>query len=287
MSVAQYVAGYISGGEDEAEERVKETSLGYALAGGRSADVAEEQSERVARAQQDALAYLQSIEEVPQRYRSAATEQLGFLFGLGTPEEQEAAYAQLEASPVYRQAQETALQGLQAGQEAILRGASATGGLRSGGTSAALADLSAQLTQAGRQAGFQQYLSGLGGLGQLQTDPQGIARAITSPAETLASGALAGAQAQQQGAGTLANLGLSALSAFSDPHLKTNIVKVGELPNGLGWYSWKWSKEAEDLGMHGDGIGVMADEVKVKYPNLVSEINGYKIVDYGGILNGC
>lgn len=60
------------------------------------------------------------------------------LIGLGTPEEQAAAIAQLEQSPMMR-----AL--TQKGENAILQTASATGGLRGGNTAAALAQFRPQM----------------------------------------------------------------------------------------------------------------------------------------------
>lgn len=60
------------------------------------------------------------------------------LIGLGTPEEQAAAIAQLEQSPMMR-----AL--TQKGENAILQQASATGGLRGGNTQAALAQFRPQM----------------------------------------------------------------------------------------------------------------------------------------------
>lgn len=78
------------------------------------------------------------------------------LIGLGTPEEQAAAIAQLEQSPMMR-----AL--TQKGENAILQNASATGGLRGGNTQAALAQFRPQMLA---QMIENQY-SKLGGLSTL------------------------------------------------------------------------------------------------------------------------
>jgi len=78
------------------------------------------------------------------------------LIGLGTPEEQAAAIAQLEQSPMMR-----AL--TQKGENAILQNASATGGLRGGNTAAALAQFRPQMLA---QMIENQY-SRLGGLSTL------------------------------------------------------------------------------------------------------------------------
>ena len=45
-----------------------------------------------------------------------------------------------------------------------------------------------------------QYMQGLGQISQLQTNPEGIYTGMTNVGNTLASGQLAAAQAQQQGA---------------------------------------------------------------------------------------
>lgn len=285
MSLSAYAVSGIGGGLPQMRENWEEYSLMYRLSGKAGEEAAEEEAERVARAQMDALEYLQSVEEIPQRYRSAGTEQLGFLYGLGTPEEQQEAFAQMEESPIYRQVQETALAGLGASEEAIARAASMTGGLRSGNIQDALAENAAQYQIAARQAGMGEYLGGLRNIAQLPTDPQGMAQAMTSPAETIASGQLAAARSREQGASNIAGLGMGLLAAFSDPSLKTNIEKVGELPNGLGWYKWDWSEDAKDIGLAGEGSGVMADEVKQFNPNLITEVNGYQVVNYEGVLN--
>jgi hypothetical protein len=79
-------------------------------------------------------------------------------------------------------------------------------------------------------------------------------------------GQIAGAAATAAGAG-----------AFSDRRLKTNIVKTGELEDGLGTYDWEyiWGEKAS---------GVMADEVETLRPwALGAEVNGFKTVNYAQI----
>lgn len=94
------------------------------------------------------------------------------LIGLGTPEEQAAAIAQLEQSPMMR-----AL--TQKGENAILQNASATGGLRGGNTQAALAQFRPQMlaqlieNQYGRLGG----LSTLGANAAVGQGSQGVAMA--------------------------------------------------------------------------------------------------------------
>lgn len=94
------------------------------------------------------------------------------LIGLGTPEEQAAAIAQLEQSPMMK-----AL--VQKGENALLQNASATGGLRGGNTAAALAQFRPQMlaqmieNQYGRLGG----LSTLGANAAVGQGSQGMAMA--------------------------------------------------------------------------------------------------------------
>lgn len=65
---------------------------------------------------------------------------------------------------------------------------------------------------------------------------------------------------------------ITAGALLSDRRLKTNIEKKGEA-FGLPVYSFRyvWGE---------DSIGFMADEVEKVYPEAVSEVNGYKMVNY-------
>ena len=75
---------------------------------------------------------------------------------------------------------------------------------------------------------------------------------------------------------------------MSDMRLKTNINPVGNLPNGLGIYTWDWTDEAveKDLAnnMH---VGVLAQEVEKIMPSaIVHTDSGYMAVKYNEILQG-
>lgn len=73
--------------------------------------------------------------------------------------------------------------------------------------------------------------------------------------------------------GTLGQVG-SAAFMFSDRRLKSNIVKVGEHPIGVGIYDYTM------MGM--PQRGVIAQEVQKVRPDLVKRhANGYLMVDYG------
>lgn len=73
--------------------------------------------------------------------------------------------------------------------------------------------------------------------------------------------------------GTAAGLGLLAYAAFSDERLKTNIVKVGQLSNGINVYEYDKFGQRER--------GVMAQEVEKVLPNaVITHDSGYKMVNY-------
>lgn len=72
------------------------------------------------------------------------------------------------------------------------------------------------------------------------------------------------------------SLGLAYL--MSDRRLKTGIVKLGELANGLGVYMYRyiWGGPVQ--------VGVMADEVKKIIPEAVKRFGEYDAVDYSRIV---
>jgi len=106
----------------------------------------------------------------------------------------------------------------------------------------------------------------------------------TGQAAAEAGGIVGAANARGQSAQNLFDIGGQALGAgaafmFSDPKLKTNIKKV-DSKNGFNIYTWTWNKAAEALGLHGDGRGVMADEVTQRMPDAVGGRDGYMTVNY-------
>lgn len=78
--------------------------------------------------------------------------------------------------------------------------------------------------------------------------------------------------------GGLAGLGAAGISAFSDRRLKTDINRIGRLPNGLGVYVYRYIWGGLPW------IGVMADEVRKIIPSAVKRVGGYDIVDYRKVL---
>lgn len=85
----------------------------------------------------------------------------------------------------------------------------------------------------------------------------------------------------QQASGFLGSLG-KAYGAFkSDPREKTDIKKIGmDDATGLAMYSFRYR---DDPKTYPKVVGPMSDEVKEKYPELVSEIDGVEVVDFGGL----
>ena len=85
--------------------------------------------------------------------------------------------------------------------------------------------------------------------------------------------------AESQGLGEFFGTVIGAgLKYFSDRRLKKNIVKVGELPNGIGVYDYEF------IWGGGRVRGVMADEVEKVMPEAVGERLGFKTVNYAMVL---
>jgi len=134
------------------------------------------------------------------------------LLGLGGPEAQRAAIAQLEQGPQFQAM-------VQQGENAILQNASATGGLRGGNTQAALAQfrpqmlsqlINQQMAQLGGLSGMgQQSAMGAAGYGQQAT--QGVMNQLGAQGQAAAGAALAQGQAMANifggVGGTLGTLG--------------------------------------------------------------------------------
>jgi hypothetical protein len=81
----------------------------------------------------------------------------------------------------------------------------------------------------------------------------------------------AGNNATTQG---LASLGMAGAMYFSDRRLKSNIVRIGEHPSGIGIYEYDIFDRRER--------GVMADEVAKVMPDaIVPHSSGYMMVNYG------
>ena len=72
----------------------------------------------------------------------------------------------------------------------------------------------------------------------------------------------------------------------SDIRVKQDIVQVGRLDNGFPLYAFQYKPEFRDECGHGFHIGVMAQDIEQVIPDAVSvHADGYKMVDYGKVLN--
>jgi len=144
-------------------------------------------------------------------------------------------------------------------------------------TGQASGNLSNLLSGAGQaQAGSQQQLAAL------------LANLATQQGSTVAGlNAIPGTQQQDGilddiGAGA-AGIG-TAVTAFSDIRLKDNIKKVGTSRDGHNLYTWDWSEEGARLANGQPGFGVIAQEVLLTSPELITKgEHGYLKVNYNGI----
>jgi hypothetical protein len=166
---------------------------------------------------------------------------------------------------------------LQAAQIAA-QNATSSGSLAQGDAASQIA--AAQALQQAQQQQAQAPLTSLAAYGQL-LDPALLAsvtgQTINSngTSTTKQSGGLLG---QLLGAG--AQLGGAAILA-SDRRVKRDIERIGELPDGLGVYSFRYNWDADDRDMR---VGVMADEVADLRPHALGPVvDGVQTVNYSEI----
>ena len=247
--------------------------------------------------QQKAVDYLIERDEIPNQFRDEALKRLGGLSGLeGGIGSQEDLIGRAKESPLYTEI----MGGQKAGEEAILRNASATGGLRSGNTQSNFMDFNTNLQNQALLTSYNQQLQGLTGLAGLSGDTTAIAQGMSNVGTSLQSGINRNQEigferdyASQARADQLKRdernnwLGVASLGLelFSDKRLKKNIKKLGRI-NGFNWYSWDWNSIAEKFGLKGSSQGVIADEILKINPKAVSIRNLFMTVDYSklGIL---
>jgi hypothetical protein len=212
--------------------------------------------------------------------QEALTAQRG-LAGLGEPGAREEMLTEIEADPFYQAK-------VRAGEEAVLRGASATGGLRSGGTSSNLAQINQMLLGREIEDRYQRLagLSGQGFMGQQAGAQYGgeALGGITDVLSSMSTGIGARHAAQQEKMGGIASLAGGILTAFSDERLKNDIEQIGEHRSGLPWYRWTWNETAsKKFDLKGEAVGFMASDVELMFPECVGNVDGFKVVYYGGV----
>lgn len=233
-------------------------------------------SELAAQGQTDVLNYIQETEALPQQYRQDAMSSLAGLYGLeGGEGNQQQFIDQAMNSPLYQQM----VGNIGAGEEAIARTASATGGFRSGGFQENLADYTTSATNEALTTSYNQQLQGITGLANMPSATPMIAQAMGAPSQTLAQGQIGAAQAiqQQNQSQTEMLAGLGGAYMMSDIRLKDNIEYIGE-KNGHSWFAWDWKEN--DLGITGSSEGVMAHLIFETNPEAVSTDQGFILVDY-------
>jgi len=258
-------------------------------AGEAAADASIQASKLQADYMQNALDYLKEREALPTKYREGALQQLAGLSGVdgGYGNQQEMIDRALK-SPLYG----AIMGGQKAGEEAILRNAAATGGLRSGDIQSNLYDYNTQLKNQALLEAYNQQVEGLTGLAGLPSNANQIAAQTSSIGQTLGQGQIAAAQARQtanqQGTNNLFGLANTALlgymafgggEAFCDRRLKTDIRRVGTM-KGFPWYTWRWNTVANKMGMEGTCQGIMADEVYAVCPEAVFIEDMFMMVNY-------
>lgn len=145
----------------------------------------------------------------------------------------------------------------------------ASGLLNSGSTAKALQTQGANLNN----SYFNNYLQQLSGLSGLGTQAGGL---IANTGQT-SSGTSSGGSPSTLGSVASTVGGIASL--FSDRRLKTDIVKIGEYPDGLGRYTYRYlARGAKRFE------GVMADEVRKLRPwALGPKVAGFDTVNYGAL----
>ena len=129
--------------------------------------------------------------------------------------------------------------------------------------------------------------------GMAQADATRISAQLLSNIATGASGQVAGLGTSvgqpTQTEGILGQVGQAAsgigsMLALSDIRAKENINKIGQLPSGLGLYSWDWKASAPSDAKNNPTVGVLAQEVMQLIPEaIIQREDGYIAVDYSKV----
>lgn len=173
-----------------------------------AADAAEKAANQQYAAQLQALNYLKETNALPNEIRDQALSKLQDIYINGNG--QDSLINQAQSSPLYQ-----AIMGSQkSGEDAILRNAAATGGLRSGNANYNLADYNTQLQNNALLQSYNSVLGGLTSLAGTGTNENSIANLISSLGTTQAAGTTASASAQQQGLSNFYNLLGTAAGAY-------------------------------------------------------------------------
>lgn len=174
------------------------------------------------------------------------------------------------------------------GEKTLLRNSAAIGGLGGGNVRRGLEEYGIGFA-AQDYGNYYNRLAGLGSQGANMTSNLGglrqgfganVSNLYTMGGQAQASGIMGAANQKQAGFGNLLG-GIGALGSvfapgFSDIRLKSNIEKIGELPNGLNVYEYDIFDRHE--------VGVIAQEVLEIIPEAVfTHPSGYLMVDYSKV----
>lgn len=85
------------------------------------------------------------------------------------------------------------------------------------------------------------------------------------------------------GIGAIGSIAGGGVTRYSDVGLKANIKVLGTV-DGLDICKWDWTSRARALGVNlRESVGVLAQQVQEKYPELVGRSGGFKTVNYNGL----
>jgi len=125
---------------------------------------------------------------------------------------------------------------------------------------------------------------GLGQGTQMLATQAGVSGTGVSSATNLSTSALSAATnlktAGMEAIGEIAGIGAG---RASDIRLKKNVTLVDTI-RGIKFYNWTWNNKAKELGLNGEGFGVIAQEVKDVIPDSTFTKDGYIYVNYEAIL---
>lgn len=214
-----------------------------------------------------------------------AFNQANAFLGLGTPQQNAAARTQFEASPFFTGGQNAF--GIE--KDEIDAGLSNSGLLFSQSRQNAVADA--------RQRNYQNALAQFLGLNSQQAGfglqgAAGQAGLFNQQGQNAFAAGQAKANTRQGFLGTLGQISqiannfgsaVGGTGGFSDRKLKRDVRPISS-HGPLTVYRWTWNDEAKALGLSGDEVGFMADEVEKIMPEAVGSSNGYQTVNYGAVM---